>query len=84
MTLQKAETKAKAPPPTLDEDESRRLTWKLADNIGNAAKAERAMKAAQEAKFKAPPPALQDQKAQEPPNLGLPLPAKQDKNFERT
>jgi hypothetical protein len=35
------------------------------------------MKAAQEAKFKAPPPVLQNQKAQEPPNLGLPLPAKQ-------
>jgi hypothetical protein len=61
--------KAKAPPPPLNEDESRELTWKLADSIGNAAKAERAQKAAQEAKFKAPPPVSQKQKEQGPPNL---------------
>ena len=48
MALQKA----KAPPPPLDEDEQRTLVGRLADNIGNAAKAERAQKAAQEAKFK--------------------------------
>ena len=71
--------KAKAPPPPLDEDEQRRLIRNLATNIGNAAKAERAQKAAQEAKFKAPPPVLQNQREQGPQNLGLPLPSKQDR-----
>ena len=52
MTLQKVEAKAKAPPPPLDGDESQKLTWKLADNIGNLAKADRAAKAAREAQSK--------------------------------
>ena len=72
MTLQNAEPKAKAPPPPLDEDESRRITWNLVDNISNAAKAERAAKAAREAQFKAPPQVLLNQKEQGPPNLCLP------------
>jgi hypothetical protein len=69
----------KAPPPTLNEEERRELTWKFAESVGNAAKAERAQKAQQEAKFKAAPPALQQQKAQGPPNLGLRIPSKQEK-----
>ena len=71
MTLQKAKApppplneeenrpKGKARPPSLNEEESRDLTWKFADSVGNAAKAERAQKAAQDAKFKAPPSVLQ-------------------------
>jgi hypothetical protein len=60
MTLQKVEPKAKAPP--LNENESRDLTWKVADNSGNLAKAERAAKAAQEAKYQAAQPVLQNQR----------------------
>jgi hypothetical protein len=71
--------KGKAPPSTLSEEERRNLTWKFAESVGNAAKAERARKAEQEAKFKAAPPALQQQKAQGPPNLGLRIPSKQEK-----
>jgi len=71
--------KGKAPPPPLSDEESRNLTWKFAESVGNAAKAERAQKAQQEAKFKAAPPALQQQKAQGPPNLGLRIPSKQDR-----
>jgi hypothetical protein len=73
------EPKAKAPSPTLGEDESRRMRLKVADNIGQAAKAERAAKAAREAQFKAPPQVLLNQKEQGPPNLGLTLPSKQEK-----
>jgi hypothetical protein len=91
MTLQKVKAppptldenedkpKGKAPPPSLNEEESRNLTWKFADSVGNAAKAERAQKAEHETKFKAAPPALQQQKAQGPPNLGLRIPSKQEK-----
>ena len=78
MIIPKAETKVKAPPPLLQdekerEEERKRVGMQFLTNSNQATKAQR------EAKVKAPPQVLQNQQRQEPTQLNLPLPSKQDK-----